>query len=105
MFLFTLTFILVFKENQREKMESNATFAARLGKSILLEKYPNIDRNALLDLFSDNNNSLHDTVATLHMNQECDTNLNDWELQLLEKAKQEMRKEKNVCILSLLFCH
>lgn len=78
-------------ENDKEKRESNETFAARLGKSILLEKFPNVDQRALLELFSANRNSLHDTIVSL--NQDGEMNLNDWERQLLEKAKQESIKD------------
>ncbi|XP_075228041.1 uncharacterized protein LOC142328260 [Lycorma delicatula] len=79
-------------ENQREKKESKETFAARLGKGILLEKFPDVDQRALLDLYNTNNNSLHNTVATLLMNRESETDLDVWEHQLLEKAKQESQR-------------
>lgn len=84
----------VYRSDQEEwKQQSQDSMAARLSKQLLLEKFPQVDCNVLMEMFHAHNCSLHDTVATLSMSLSVDEpGLVQREMELLANAKEEKVK-------------
>lgn len=67
--------------------------ANRLSKKLLVEKFPTIDHQVLMEVFHAHNCSLHDAVTTLSMSLSVDEpGLVQREMELLANAKEEKIK-------------
>lgn len=86
--------LALYRADQEDwKQQSQDSMADILSKKLLLEKFPQVDCNVLVEMFHAHNCSLHDTVTTLSMSLAVDEpGLVEREKELLANAEEEKIK-------------